>query len=668
LLHYIEIIYIIDKYWPILFNGVINLNLTLLVCFLLFFTYVGLGTYTISRNPRSVLNRIFFAITLGSAIWVGAYSCVFITYLPDQWILFWFRVSSIGWIFLAPLVVHFALVLIGRDKFIEKWKLVLLYLPAVLEFILVLIVIHPDSLNETSKFITTGLTHTRQHWFWPIHILYFCSYSIAMLIMVAKWGRNSVFMREKKQARIIVGSELLVLLTLLIEYIILPFFGFSLPWIDMLVGLVWAGAILYAITKYKLMDLNKVLSSHDILTKVTDMVLLLDRTGHVMMANKKACEILGYSKDELLHMSLMKIIPNEELRHTVIPNQDDLIMESEVYCQTSKGELIPIKAYFASIVDNLRDIVGILVIGQDLSLTKQLEYKIEEKNQIELALRESEAKFRNIYENAHDLIYMHDLNGRFLSVNKAAEKLLGYSQEELTHMNTLHVVVPEQRQMVIDMFNQQVIENQPVYYELTVMNRHGEKFDLDVSRQLIFETPEAVIYQCIARDITERKQMEEKLRYLSMHDAMTGLYNRAYFTEELKRLENGRFEPVSIILCDLDYLKNINDTYGHTAGDETIITAAQLIKSCFRSNDVVARFGGDEFAIVVPISSETVCRTLADKIRTAVAEHNKLSPFVIGISIGYAVRSNIQYSVQDVLKQADQAMYADKASRRVLRI
>lgn len=642
------------------------MNVTLLICFLLIFTYLGLGVYTISRNPRSVLNRIFLAITLSSAIWVGAYGCISIVNLSDQWVLFWLRASSLGWISLAVLVLHFALVLTGKDKLMEHWKLVLLYLPAIVEIILVFTVIHPDSLITNGKL--TGLTNIRQYWFWVIHVLYFCSYSIAMFIMVVKWGRNSVFMREKKQARIIVASELLVLLILIMEYILLPVFGFSFPWMVMLVGLVWAGAILYAITKYKLMDLYEVLSLREVLTKVTDMVLLLDRTGHVMMANKKACEILDYSKDELQQMSLIEIIPDEELCRTAISNQGDLTMEKEVNCQTSQGEFIPIKAYLASITDNLRDIIGILVIGQDLTLTKQLEYKIEEKNRIELALRESEAKYRNIFENAHDIIYMHDINGRYLSVNKATEKILGYSENELIHMNSLHFVIPAHRQMVIDMFSQQIIENQPAYYEVTVMNRQGKKFDLDVSRQLIFETPEAVIYQCIARDITERKQMEEKLRYFSMHDAMTGLYNRAYFTEELKRLENGRFEPVSIILCDLDYLKNVNDTYGHTAGDEMIITAAQLIKSCFRSNDVVARFGGDEFAIVVPISSETVCRALVDKIRSAVAEFNQVSPFVIGISIGYAVRSDIQYSVKDVLKQADQAMYADKASRRVLRI
>jgi diguanylate cyclase (GGDEF)-like protein/PAS domain S-box-containing protein len=598
---------------------------------------------------------------------MGAYGCMLFMSLSEHWIWLWFKVSSIGWITLPAFCLHFALLLTGKDRSMKERQFVLLYLPALMGIILIFTLIQPATLIDTSKLFISGYVIIRHQWFWSILTLYYCLYSITALLIIAKWGDKSVFQREKRQSQIIICSCLLVLLIFIIEFRILPFFGYMLPWIVMLAGLIWGSSILYAITKYKLMDLYEVLSLNDILTQVTDMVLLLDRSGNITLANDKACEILGYSKNQLLHMPLKKIIPHDDLSGISTANQNEMNMATEVSCQTSQAELIPIKVHFTSLTDNLGDIAGLLIIGQDLRLTKQLKFKIEEMNRVESALRESEAKFRNIYENAHDLIYMHDLNGRFLSVNKAAEKLLGYSEEELIHMNSLHVVVPEQRQMVIDMFNQQIIENQPVYYELTILNREGKRFDLDVSRRLIFETPEAVIYQCIARDITERKQMEERLRYLSMHDAMTGLYNRDYFTEELKRLESGRFEPVSIILCDLDNLKNVNDNFGHTAGDEMIITAARLIKSCFRSNDVVARFGGDEFAVIIPKSNETICLTLVNKIRTALTEHNKISSCSIGLSIGYAVRSDTKQTVKEVLKQADQAMYADKAQRKTFR-
>ena len=102
-------------------------------------------------------------------------------------------------------------------------------------------------------------------------------------------------------------------------------------------------------------------------------------------------------------------------------------------------------------------------------------------------------------------------------------------------------------------------------------------------------------------DISDRKEAEEKLRFMSFHDALTGLYNRAYFEEEMARLDGGRQYPVSIIACDLDGLKQINDQLGHDAGDRAIKAAAKILGlHTFRKEDVVARIGGDEFIVVLP--------------------------------------------------------------------
>lgn len=638
------------------------MDIIFLFSVILFIAYLALGIYTISRNPRSGLNRVFLALIACTVLWLGADIVLFASNY-ESW--FWFKVASIGWISLPLFCVYFALVLTGRMYSLAKWKTLLLAFPTVLEIILMFTVVQPPILADISRYFLTDYVASRSEWFWYLHVPYYLIYSIMTLIIVARWGHDSVFRREKRQAGTIFWFSLMLLISFLLQYSVLPVFGLVLPWLVIFAGLVWLIAILFAINKYKLMDLHNILDLEDILFRSTDIIMVINRSNNIALANNKALEILAYSLKELQTLPLNKIIPAAETDSLL--QLHDSTMESEVRMQTSRGELVPVKIYCTPIVDRFLDIHGILLIGQDLRLPKQLEEKIEKMQQVESALRESEAKYRNIFENAYDLIYMHDVNGRYISVNRATEKLLGYSQEELSHMNALSFVVREQRQNIIDLFQEKMSEHQPVYYEVTVINRNGIEYHLNVSRQLIFETPEATVYQCIARDITDRKQMEERLEYLSMHDSMTDLYNRAYFTEELKRMESGRFEPSSIIICDLDYLKSVNDNYGHVAGDEMIVTAARLIKSCFRCNDVVARFGGDEFAIVIPKGNETICLNLVEKIQTAIAQHNQTSPFPISISIGYATRTSFHQTMQDVLQQADQAMYADKARRKKMR-
>lgn len=115
-------------------------------------------------------------------------------------------------------------------------------------------------------------------------------------------------------------------------------------------------------------------------------------------------------------------------------------------------------------------------------------------------------------------------------------------------------------------------------------------------------------------DISERKRIEEQLVYLSLHDPLTGLYNRAYFEEEMRRLEGGRFARVGIIVCDVDGLKLVNDTLGHGAGDNLLRAAAQVLEECFREGDVVARIGGDKFAVLLPSGGKTAVESSCRRI------------------------------------------------------
>lgn len=171
--------------------------------------------------------------------------------------------------------------------------------------------------------------------------------------------------------------------------------------------------------------------------------------------------------------------------------------------------------------------------------------------------------------------------------------------------------------------------------------------------------------QAVSRDITARHCYEEKLKYLSKHDALTGLYNRAGFEEELKRLEGGRFDPIGIVICDCDGLKLVNDKCGHQQGDKLLISIAEVLKKCFRETDIIARVGGDEFAILCPLCSSHDLIACVNRLERLVQEHNQSSIQVpLCLSSGYAGRHNSGIKLEEIMRQADVNMYKQKTANR----
>jgi len=170
----------------------------------------------------------------------------------------------------------------------------------------------------------------------------------------------------------------------------------------------------------------------------------------------------------------------------------------------------------------------------------------------------------------------------------------------------------------------------------------------------------------IGQEITERKQMEERLSYLSMHDALTGLYNRTFFEEELRRLELTRLPKLTgIIVCDLDSLKFVNDNLGHEAGDLLIVEAASLIRSSFRAEDILARVGGDEFIILLSNATEETTKQAVARLRKAIQDYNAGQPSLpLSIATGYAVAKKPEITLKEALRIADERMYKDKAQNR----
>ena len=161
-------------------------------------------------------------------------------------------------------------------------------------------------------------------------------------------------------------------------------------------------------------------------------------------------------------------------------------------------------------------------------------------------------------------------------------------------------------------------------------------------------------------DVTARRKAEEYLRYLGTHDVLTGLYNRAYYQEEIKRLSNGRHYPISIVIADIDELKKANDTIGHETGDNLIRRAAEVLKTGFRQEDVVARLGGDEFSVIMPATDAQIARDVVERIENLVRLNNKFygEPH-LSLSLGVST-SDRRESLESTIRLADDHMYRNK--------
>ena len=170
-------------------------------------------------------------------------------------------------------------------------------------------------------------------------------------------------------------------------------------------------------------------------------------------------------------------------------------------------------------------------------------------------------------------------------------------------------------------------------------------------------------------DIDESMKTQERIEYLSYRDALTGVYNRRYFENEIERVSNSRNLPISIIIADMDRLKHINDNYGHKIGDKYLLKIAEIINRVTRKDEIVARIGGDEFAVVVSGVELKEIELLCERIKNEINKFNqkKELPVALSVSLGYAVKEKYSEDINEIFIKADLAMYEEKKRSRSLR-
>jgi len=278
-----------------------------------------------------------------------------------------------------------------------------------------------------------------------------------------------------------------------------------------------------------------------------------------------------------------------------------------------------------------------------------------------------------VLDAATSLIVVADPRGTLVRWNRACEQLLGYTAAELDAPRGLLDLVPrEERAIAEAALHTLAAGESPVRTEYHWRTRDGGLRLIEWSNTALTDVDGSVTHVVSTGiDVTdtrewfaERAEAEHRLRHIADHDALTGLYNRRRFEQELDRhITHGRRYGMdgALLVIDLDRFKQVNDGHGHRAGDRVLGAVATVLRKRLRESDILARFGGDEFAVLMPHGGAAEAAELANLMVNSVRREVSTPAGPLDASVGYALFEDATTSSDEVLSRADDAMYADKA-------
>lgn len=291
-----------------------------------------------------------------------------------------------------------------------------------------------------------------------------------------------------------------------------------------------------------------------------------------------------------------------------------------------------------------------------------LEFKALECAQLKTEIQNARIYAENIVDTIREPLLVLSSDLRVLRANQSFYNTFRINPEEtighfLFDLGNHQWDIPRLRLLIEDILpHDAVLNDYEVEHDFIDI---GRKVILLNAREILRDSTGSRKILLAMEDITERKKAEVMLRHESTHDSLTGLYNRAFFDGELERLAYGRMFPISIVMADVNGLKEVNDTLGHAAGDHLIMLAAKIIQRAFRTEDIVARIGGDEFAVLLPDTEATTAEKIVERIMCC----PEIIEGTISIAFGFAAADD-KDQLKEAIRLSDIRMYRDKNTRK----
>ena len=282
-------------------------------------------------------------------------------------------------------------------------------------------------------------------------------------------------------------------------------------------------------------------------------------------------------------------------------------------------------------------------------------------------LQESDIKYRTLVDEVNDGIYICDLKGTFVYANRALAYILGFKRPaDIIGRSFLEFLPPEKRNGLNEQYRIAMSTGiNSALITIEIIRQDSTIAFIEIKPVTFIKGGKMMGNQGVVRDITERKQEEVQRMCLSMHDSLTGLYNRTFFDAEMKRLERGRQFPISILIVNVGNLKDASDLEHPEAGDKRLKQVARVLFNSFRGDDIVTRIGEDKFAILLPSVDENAVETIIKRIRESLQKkYRNESETALEFYIG-ASTTKEGVGVKSVLKQAEIIAYLETKKNKI---